>query len=206
MVSGIVGALMRSGLASWTRFEDYAHAQTLLRLRAICLLAMYLGIYQQVPDSAPELGGHFFGHHGIWEYLEALRVDDESLWEIARIDGHVPDEDSGSVEEHDDEETDEDERAEILRDVVPELIREENDAIYKALEAHYGGTNGLFSSLWSSRLPLHRVDPHEDVVSPRLPSNAGLDYLLTSPESGEMADVYDYVKGGMRNWELDSPG
>ena len=58
--------------------------------------------------------------------------------------------------------------------------------------------------LWRSLLPLHRVDPHEDVVNPPLPPNAGLDYLLMSPESGEMAEVYDYVNGGMRNWNLDS--
>lgn len=200
------GALMRSGLASWTRFEDYEHAQTLLRLRAICLLAMYLGIYQQVPNSAPELGGYFFGHPSIWDHLEALRVDHESLWEVARLDGYVPDEESGNVEEHDDEEVvEEDEKAEIFRDVVPELIREENDAIFKALEAHYGGTSGLFSSLWNSRLPLHRVDPHEDVVNARIPPNAGLDYLFTLPELGEKVEVYEYVDGGMRNWELDSP-
>ena len=200
------GALMRSGLAGSTRFEDYEHAQTLLRLRAICLLAMYLGIYQQVPDSAPELGGYFFGHHSIWDYLEALKVDHESLWGMARINGYLPDEDGGSVGVHDDEETDEDEKAEILRDVVPELIREENDAIFKALEAHYGGTHGLFSSLWKSRLPLHRVDPHEDLVSTKLSPNAGLDDLFTSPELGEMAEVYDYVEGGMRNWELELSG
>ena len=199
------GALMRCGLAGWTRFEDHEHAQTLLKLRAICLLAMYLGIYQQGSVYGPELGGCFLGHPGIWEYLEALKVDDESLWEMARIGGYLPEEESGSVEEHDDEEAeDEDERAEILRDVVPELIREENASICKALEAHYGGTVGLFESLWNSRLPLHRVDPHEDLVNPTLPPNAGLDYLLTSPELGEMAEVYDYVESGMRNWELDS--
>jgi hypothetical protein len=134
---------MRTGLAGCARFEDCEHARTLLKLPAICLSAMYLGIYQQIP-SGPELDGYFFGHSGTWEDLEALQVDDESLWEIARIDGYVPDEESGRVEEHDDEEAqDEDERAGILRDVVPELIREENDSIYKALEAHYGGAVGL---------------------------------------------------------------
>ena len=199
------GALMRWGLADCTRFEDDEHAWTLLRLRAICLLAMYLGIYQHVPDSAPELGGYFSGHPGIWEYLEALHLDDDTLWEMARIDGYLPDEESRSVEEHDDEEAeDEDEKAEILRDAVLELIREENDSIYKAIEAHYGGAAGLFASLWNSRKPLHRVDPHEDVVNPTLPPNAGLGYLFTSPELGEMAEVYDYVESGMRNWELDS--
>jgi hypothetical protein len=198
------GALMRTGLAGWTRFEDCEHARTLLKLRAIRLLATYLGIYQQAP-SGPELDGYFFGHRGTWEYLEALQVDDESLWEMAPIDGYVPAEESGRVEEHDDEETqDEDEKAEILRDVVPELIREENDSIYKALEAHYGGAVGLFVSLWNSRQPLHRIDPHEDFVNSRLPPDAGLDYLFTSPELGEMAVVFEYVEGGMRNWELDS--
>ena len=92
---------------------------------------------------------------------------------MAPIDGYVPAEESGRVEEHDDEETqDEDEKAEILRDVVPELIREENDSIYKALEAHYGGAVGLFVSLWNSRQPLHRIDPHEDFVNSRLPPDA----------------------------------
>ena len=199
------GALMRSGLAGWTRFKDYAHVQTLLRLRAICLLAMYLGIYQQGSEYGPELGGYFFGHPWIWDYLEALKVDHDSLWEMARIDGYLPDEESGRVEERDDEETDEDEKADILRDVVSELIREENDSIYRALEAHYGGTYGLFVSLWNSRLPLHRVDPHEDVVNARIPPNAGLDYLFTLPELGEKVEVYEYVESGMQNWELDSP-
>ena len=199
------GALLRTGLASCTRYEDYEHAQTLLKLRAICLLAMYLGIYQQGSDYGPQLGGYFNGHPGIWEYLEAFKVDDKSLWEMARIDGYLSDGETGGVEEHDDEEAeDEDERAEILRDAVLEWIREENDSIYKVLEAHYGGAVGLFASLWNSRKSLHRVDPHEDVVNPTLPPNAGLDYLFTSPELGEMAEVHDYVESGMRDWELDS--
>ena len=198
------GALMRAGLAGGTRFENHEHAQTLLKLRAICLLAVYMGIYQQVPDG-PELGGYLFGHPGIWEYLEALHLDDDTLWKMARIDGYLPDEESGSVERHDDDEAeDEDEKAEILRDAVAELIREENDSIYKALAAHYGGTVGLFVSLWNSRRPPDRVEPHEDVVNPPLPPNAGLDYLLTSPELGEKTEVYQYVESGMRNWELDS--
>ena len=78
------GALMRAGLAGRTRFDDYEHAQAHLKLRAICLLAMYVGIYQQVPYG-PELGGCFFGHPGISEYLEALHLDDDTLWEMARI-------------------------------------------------------------------------------------------------------------------------
>jgi len=80
------GALMRSGLAGWTRFEDYAHAQTLLRLRAICLLAMYLGIYQRGSEYGPELGGCFFGHPWIWDYLEAPKVDHESPNTARRTD------------------------------------------------------------------------------------------------------------------------
>lgn len=195
------GALMRQGLADWTRFEDYGHAMALLRLRAICLLAMYLGIYQRATEYGPELGGYFFGHpyRGIWEYLEALRIDHETLWEMACIDGHLPDEERGG-----DDTEDEDADAEILRHGVLEMIREENGSIYKALEAHYDGADGLFSSIWRSRKPLHQVDPHENVVDAKLPPNAGLGYLLTSPESGEMAEVYDYVQSGMRDWELDS--
>ena len=196
------GALMRQGLADWTRFEDYGHAMALLRLRAICLLAMYLGIYQRATEYGLELGGYFFGHpnRGIWEYLEALRIDHETLWEMARIDGYLPDEESGGDEDAEED----DERAEILRDGVLEMIREENDSIYKALEAHYDGAEGLFSSVWRSRLPLHQVDPHEDVLNATLSPNAGLDYLLMSPDLGEMAAVYDYVQSGMRDWELDS--
>ncbi|MCY4481860.1 MAG: hypothetical protein OXC12_03205 [Spirochaetaceae bacterium] len=199
------GALVRSGLSGGTAFEDSEHARALLKLRAICLLAMYVGIYQQVPDG-PELGGCFFGHPGIWEYLEALHMDDNMLWEMARIHRYLPEEERGTVERtDDDEEEDEDENVEILRDAVVELIREENDSIYQALAAHYGGTVGLFASLWNSRLPPDRVEPAEDLVNPALPPNAGLEYLLTSPELGERAEVFQYVDGGMRNWELDAP-
>ena len=40
------GALKRAGLADTTEFEEDELAETIPKLRAICLLAMYLGIYQ----------------------------------------------------------------------------------------------------------------------------------------------------------------
>ena len=197
------GALIRWGLASGTRFEDDEHAQVVLKLRSICLMAMYLGIYQQEPKG-PMLDGYFSGHPGIREYVHSLNIDDDVLWEMARLEGLAPADGDDDEEYEISEEEDEDEKAEIVRDAVMELLKAENDSIYGALGAHYGGTVGLFVSLWNSRMPLHEVDPHEDVVN-AAPANVDLEYLLTSPEMGEKATVYAYVEGGMRNWELDSP-
>ena len=61
------GALKRAGLANTTEFEELELAQTVLRLRAPCLLAMYLGIYQVAEDS--ELGGYFSEHDSISQAL-----------------------------------------------------------------------------------------------------------------------------------------
>ena len=191
------GALMRWGLASDTRFEDDEHAQVILKLRAICLLAMYLGIYQQEPKG-PMLDGYFSGHPGVLEYLASLKVDEDALWEIAHMEGFAP------ADEEEEDDQDYDYYSEVIRGSAMELIKDENDTVYRALEAHYGGVPGLFVSLWHSRIPLHEVNPHEDVVN-AAPPNVDLEYLLTSPELGEKATVYEYVEGGMRHWVLDSP-
>ena len=191
------GGLMRCGLASNTRFEDDEHAQVILKLRAICLLAMYLGIYQQEPKG-PMLDGCFSGHPGVSEYLTSLKLDEDVLWEIAHMEGFAP------VGEEEEDDEDYDFYAEVIRGSAMELIKDENDTIYRALEAHYGGVRGLFLSLLNSRIALHKVDPHEDIINVA-PAHADLNYLLTSPELGEKATVYEYVEGAMRNWVLDSP-
>ena len=200
------GALMRAGLTVCTRFEDPIHGYEILKLRAVCLLVMYLGMYQQEP-LGPMLGGSFSGHPWMSDYLWSLKVDDQALWEIACVEGFAPDSfDSGSPPRDTDDEVDEDEdeKSEVVREMVLALIEEENEPIHQALKAHYGGTPELFVSLWNSRLPLHEVDPTEDVIN-AAPAHAELDDILLSPELGEKASVYDYVETGMRGWTIDSP-
>ena len=196
------GALMRAGLTVCTRFEDPIYGYEILKLRAVCLLVMYLGMYQQEP-LGPMLGGNFSGHTWMSDYLWSLKVDNQALWEIACAEGFAPDSiDCGSPARDADDEQDEDEKAEVVREMVLELIEEENDPIYQALKGHYGGTPELFVSLWNSRLPLHEVDPSADVIN-AVP--ADLTSLVLSPEEvGEKASVYDYVETGMRNWAIDS--
>ena len=196
------GALMRAGLTIWTRFEDPNHGYEILKLRAICLLVMYLGMYQQEP-LGPVLGGNFSGHPWISEYLSSLKVNDQALREIACVEGFVPESiDSGSPRLGADDEHDEDEKGEVVREMVLALIEEENEPIYQALKAHYGGTTELFVALWNSRVRLHDVDPSEDVINA---APADLASLFSSRELGEKASVYDYVETGMRNWAIDSP-
>ena len=182
------GALMRAGLTNWTKFKDPDHGYEMLKLRAICLLAMYLGIYQQSTIGSGL--DDFSGHPGISEYLSSLDVDDEVLWQIALVEGLMPYDMDEDMAKDADEEDAVDEDMWIIRDATMELIRKDNGPIYNVLKAHYGGTAALFVSLWNSRVPLHEMNLHDDVINSLSP---------------DLDVVWMYVEEGMRTWEIDAP-
>ena len=172
-------ALMQSGLANATPSEEHGHARTALKLRAICLLAMYLGIYQAAGEFS-ELGGYFSEHSSISDYLDSLNMEYEEVWELARQVG-LFDTDSSSYWE--DEEADD----EWLCEIAMDLVRDEIGPIYSALKEHYGGDKGLFVSLWNSRVPLHEIEPVQDVVN------------AVDAGDGKL-EVWSYVQEGMTGW------
>ena len=123
------GALKRAGLANTTGFKELDLAQTVLRLRALCLMAMYLGIYQVAEDS--ELGGYFSEHDYFSSYLTTLNVEMVHVWELARRQEML----ETDYQSYWEDETVDDE---YLNDIAMVFVRDENNAIYGALEEHYG--------------------------------------------------------------------
>ena len=166
------------GLASNTEFEESEFAQTVLKLRAICLLAMYLGMYQAAGEMS-ELGGYSSEHCISW-YLASLKVEPEDIWELARRVGML---ETDLQSYWDDEDVDD----EHLEEIAMDLVRDEEGAIFNALEEHYGGKHGVFVSMWNSRVPLDEIEPAQDVIHP------------TSPTDGKV-EVWSYVENGMRGW------
>ena len=79
-------ALEKAGLTRIAEFEEYELGQTMLKLRALCLLAMYLGMYQAAGKFS-ELGGHFSEHQPFSWYLHTLNVTRKEIWELARLWG-----------------------------------------------------------------------------------------------------------------------
>ena len=172
------GALKRAGLANNTEFEEFELAQTALKLRALCLLAMYLGIYQAAGDS--ELGGYFSEHDFFPSYLHSLGVETEDIWKLARREGML---ETDCQSYWEDEEVDD----EQLHEIAMDLVSYENGAIHRALEEHYGGNVGLFVSIWNSRVPLDEIEPLQDAVD------------STYLGDGKLA-VLSYVENGMTGW------
>lgn len=170
---------MQSGLANTTQLEESEHARTVLKLRAICLLAMYLGIYQVASESS-ELGGYFSGHSSISDYLASLNAEVEQVWELARWAGALETDSSNYWE---DEEVDD----EWLCEIAMDLVSDENGPIYNAIKEHYGGDNGLFVSLWNSRVPLDEIESVQDVVN------------SVDGDDGKL-EVWSYVQEGMTSW------
>lgn len=129
------GALKRAYLASHTEFDDDDLAETALKMRAICLLAMYLGIYQAAGEHS-ELGGYFLGHDYFGSYLQSLNVDMEEIWLLGRRKGVL---DSGYDSYNEDEEVND----EDLCEIAMELVSEDNDRIFGAIRDHCGGNAEL---------------------------------------------------------------
>ena len=112
-------ALDKAGLTSTTEYQQFELAQTTLRLRAICLLAMYLGMYQAAGPHS-ELGGHFDDHQDISWYLDSLDVQMEDVWKLACASGFLePD----ATTYWDDEETDDGQLGEIAMDLARDESR-----------------------------------------------------------------------------------
>ena len=212
------GALMRAGLASTSRFEKDEHGETIIKLRAICLLAMYLGMYQQ---GGP-MEGYFGDHIGLSFYLEELKIDKKAILEILNIDRKVisETEDVSALgfadlrdvvgKDHldglDDLIYDIDDPDnvnmedlvglidwEMIEEPVSDLIRDENDLIYNALENHYGGKNQLFVSIWNSRFSLHEREPYMEILN---------DVYLGDIMTEQKLVTWSYVEDGMCQWSL----
>ena len=172
------GALKKAGLASNTEFEEPEIAQTVLKLRAVCLLVMYLGMYQAAGEMS-ELGGYSSGH-SLSSYLDSLKVEPEDIWELARRQKMLETDVQSFWE---DEEIDD----ESLEEMAMNLVKDEERPIFKVLEEHYGGHIGLFVSMWNSRVSLDDVETVQEVIHP------------TSPTDGK-AEVLEYVRNGMQEW------
>ena len=135
-------------------------------------MAMYLGVYQSAANS--DLGGYFSEHAPLSWYLDGLGVDLDVLSEMTAVWLEEP------LEEEDDDEP-------WLDEVVTEMVREENDAVFRALERHFGGDIGLFVSLWNSRREPENAESVEEAVGG------------ASGGDGKV-EVWSYVQGGMRDW------
>ena len=149
-------ALEKAGLTSTTESQEFELAQTALKLRALFLLVMYLGIYQAA-GTYSELGGYFSEHPHVSSYLDSLDVKMENIWGLAR-ESRMLEADASSYHEH--EESDD----ELLHEIAMHFVSDENMAIFDALVEHYGGNVELFVCLWNSRMPSDEIEPFEVVV------------------------------------------
>ena len=175
------GALEKAGLTGAAESEEFGLDRTVPRLRVLCLLAMYLGIYQAAGEYS-ELGGYFSEHKPCSWYLDSLNVDIEGLWDSARRTGAL-ETDAESYWE------DEDADDEPLYELAMELVSVETNAIFSALVDHYGGKTELFVSLWRSRSASDEEEPVEDIVN------------SVHPGDGKL-EVWAYVEEGMTGWRL----
>ena len=188
------GALMRVGLTSTSRYEEFEHGQVIIRLRVICLLGMYLGMNQR-------LGELCYGFKtGLCVLLEELKIDKKAILDIANMEGLLQNRewllDEPNYEDIDTEEEEIEEAKEDIEiahekaaeEVAPDLIRKENSLIYNVLKDHYGGNSLLFVSIWNSRSPLHQVE------SP--------DVILNVDLTGDKLSVYQYIEEGMCDWSI----
>ena len=170
-------ALGAAGLQKETEYRCARYGRVVLRLRAVALMAMYLGIYQSARDS--DLDGYFSEHAPLTWYLDALAVDSEALGEM--VEERV----GGSVESEDDD----DGVQPWLDEVVEEMVREESDAVFRILDRHFGGEIGLFVSVWNSRRGLEETESVEEACNDAYPGDGKV-------------ELWSYVVGGMRGWSL----
>ncbi len=171
------GALERADLTNDTIFAASDPGGMKLRLRAFCLVAMYLGMYEAAGEFR-ELGGFTSGPVLTW-CLETLNVKMNEPWALARLMGSPDTESSHHWEDGD---MTDDAKCEVALAIA----RGENSEIYQVLLEHYGSVTQLFASLWNSRLPEDQVEPWEELAS--------------SWPSDEQMKVFSYVEGGMSDW------
>ena len=172
--------MQKAGLTSAAELGGPRLSPTVLKLRALCLLAMYLGMYQAAGEHS-ELGGYFLEHAFFERYLDSLDVTMEDVQELAQAYGILEAGDGGS--QGNDEEFD----YEHLCEIAMNQVSEYNRSIFDALEDHYGGKIGLFVSIWNSRLRVDNIEPLENVVN------------STYPGDGKF-EVWMYVEEGMTGW------
>lgn len=173
------GAMEKAGLINAAEFKNSELNHTMSKLRTVCLLAMYLGIYQAAGEFS-ELGGYFLEHPHCSSYLDSLNVDINDIWTFTRHVGWL---ETDTENYWEDEETDDD----LLYELAAELITDETSAIFSALLKHYGNETKLFVSLWESRMLADEAEPLENIL------NSG--YF----GDGKL-EVWTYVDEGMSGW------
>lgn len=172
-------ALEKAGLTCSGKLGSFQVDLSTVKLRALCLLAMYLGVYQAAGESS-DLGGYFFEHEpGSW-YLHSLNVEMEDIWALARRAGAL---DTESPSYWEDEDTD----VEQLCDIAMDLAVDEGDIVYRALVEHYGGNEGLFVSWWNSRLTSDESNSFRSIIASADPGNGTL-------------EAWSYVQNGMEGF------
>ena len=173
------GALARAGLTEVADTGELELTEVVVRLRSVCLLAMYLGIYRAA-GHASDLGGYSEGPGNVWEYMESLEVGAEEILQVARLSGltELTRAISGEDDKHDHIDLDE---------IAMSMIQDENASIFSTLKDHYGDNVGLFVSIWNSRLPLDKIEPVDAVVN------------STCWGDGKQ-EVWMYMESGMKDW------
>ena len=173
------GALARAGLTELAETEELELTEVVVKLRAVCVLAMYLGVYRAAGQYS-HLGGYSEGPDNIWEYLGSLNVDTEEILGVARLAGLL---ELGCAASGEDDESDNID----VDEIAATMIQDENAAIFSALKEHYGDNLGLFVSIWNSRLPLDKIEP--------------VDAIVNSTYWGDgKHEVWMYVESGMKGW------
>ena len=173
------GALARAGLTELAETGEWELTEVVVKLRAVCVLAMYLGVYRAAGPNS-DLGGYSEGPGNIWEYLGSLDVDAEEILGVARLAGllELGRATSGEDDESDNLDVDE---------IAATMIQEENAAIFSSLKEHYGDNLGLFVSIWNSRLPPDKIE--------------SVDAIVNSTYWGDgKHEVWMYVESGMKDW------
>ena len=171
-------ALERADLVRNYQSDEFNISDAVPKLRAICLLAMYLGIYQVAEGT--DLGGYFSEHPPISWCLDSLNVEMEQIWNLARHEGVI---DTKITNYMEDEGLDN----EQLSEIAIELVSYETDSIFDSLKKHYGDQIGLFVSIWNSRFPSGHKESPQDVIN--------------SVYGGDgKVEIWSYIEGGMSEW------
>jgi len=133
------GALMRADLAD-DNTDD--HSEVFVKLRALCLLKMYLGFCACFDEDAEPSLTDMLASLAINPVTLANLVGEEKFNKVSFDD--IPD---------------------ILESETCDMIKNENSTIYQCLKEHYGGESLLFVSLWTSRVPLYAVESAQSILN-----------------------------------------
>lgn len=157
--------------------ESEIEDETFVKLHAISLVTMYLGIYQAAHDS--ELNACFDEHPPVSDYIDSIGIDFDVLAKLAGSAGYLP--------EWEDGETYEDDEYYAGIEFAKDLIVDGCPAVFPVIESHFGGDAGLFAAIWNSRLDPKEQEPLDIAVN------------STYPGDGKV-EVSDYVSRGMVGW------